>query len=64
MLEAALREALAVLQTRCDEQSAQLASAKTLEGILREAQAVLEQRLAQLTTDSRRSGDELPKAKR
>ena len=61
-LEATLREALAVLQGRCSDQSTQLDAAKALEAKLREAQAVPDLRVTQLTGTDRRGGDAVPRA--
>jgi two-component system CheB/CheR fusion protein len=55
-LEATLREALAMLQGRCNEQDTQLDQAKALEGILRQTQDVLEQRIAHLEAGEPRQG--------
>ena len=60
-LEATLREALAVLQSRSREQDAQLDAAKALEDVLREAQAVLGLRITQLTGTDRRGGAAVPR---
>ncbi|MDP2133257.1 MAG: chemotaxis protein CheB [Sulfuritalea sp.] len=59
VLEATLREALAVMQNRINEQGAQLDDARSLENILRQAQGVLEQRIAQLAGGAH-PGGELP----
>lgn len=59
VLEATLREALAVMQNRINEQGAQLDDARSLENILRQAQSVLEQRIAQLAGGAH-PGGELP----
>ena len=50
-LEATLREALAVLQSRVKDQAAELGAAHNLEGVLQAAQAVLEQRLGAQTAE-------------
>ncbi|NJD34344.1 MAG: chemotaxis protein CheB [Betaproteobacteria bacterium] len=64
-LEATLREALATLQNRCNEQDTQLDQARTLEGILRQAQAVLEQRIAHLEEATpRQGGKESPRGRK
>ncbi|MBL9008589.1 MAG: PAS domain-containing protein [Myxococcales bacterium] len=44
----AMGEALAVLQSRVNDQAAQLDASRTLEGVLQQAQAILESRLAEL----------------
>lgn len=62
-LEATLREALAVLQTRCSEQITQLDAARAMEEILRKAQAVLEQRIARPTPEVQPGGKGLPQAR-
>ncbi|MDP1735735.1 MAG: chemotaxis protein CheB [Sulfuritalea sp.] len=64
-LEATLREALAMLQGRCNEQDTQLDQSRALEGILRQAQEVLEQRVAHLeTAQPHRGGGEPPKGRK
>jgi two-component system CheB/CheR fusion protein len=50
-LEATLREALAVLQTRCTGQATALEQAGTLEETLQRTQAVLERRLAEMAAE-------------
>jgi len=46
VLEATLREALAVLQGRFTEQTAELDTARALETVLNQTQAILEQRFS------------------
>jgi len=62
-LEATLREALAVLQTRCSEQITQLDAARAMEEIWRKAQSVLEQRIARPTPEVQPGGEGLPPAR-
>lgn len=56
-LEATLRDALSVLQGRFDEQGLQLDDARRLEGVLRKAQALLEQRVAHFAAGGGQVGD-------
>ena len=65
-LEATLREALGVLQSRCSGQATALEAAGTLEDTLRQTQAVLEGRLAEMTAEleRRRTGDRPPRRNR
>ncbi len=58
-LEATLREAQSVLQSRFTDQTAKLVSAKTLEGVLQKAQALLEKRVTAQTLELRQSRAEL-----
>jgi two-component system CheB/CheR fusion protein len=60
-LEATLREALSVLQSRFSDQTEELDAARTLEKVLQKAQAVLEKHLADQTTELRQSRADLHK---
>lgn len=62
-LEATLREALAVLQSRCNEQGARLNAARKAEEVVRKAQLLLEQRVVQLTTERHSGGENWPQAR-
>jgi hypothetical protein len=58
-------EALTMLQGRCNEQNTQIDQARALEGILRQAREVLEQRIAHLeTAETRRGGGEPSKGRK
>lgn len=59
VLEATLREALAVLQGRFTEQTAQPDSANALETVLHKAQAVLERRFTAQTAELQQSQADL-----
>ena len=54
-MEATLREAQAVLESRMTDQAAALGAAKTLENVLRKAQSVLEKRVKAHDVDPRRA---------
>lgn len=54
-LEATLREALSVLQSRFTDQTAELDAARTLESVLQKAQVVLGKRFADLTSELRQT---------
>jgi two-component system CheB/CheR fusion protein len=58
-MEATLREALAVMQSRFTDQTAKLDSARALERVLQQAQAVLEKRLVDQTVELRHARAEV-----
>jgi two-component system CheB/CheR fusion protein len=60
----AMGEALAVLQTRVNDQAAQLDASQTLEGVLQQAQAILESRLTELMLELDQTRRELHGEKR
>ena len=60
-LEATLREALSVLQSRFSDQTEKLDAARTLEKVLQKAQAVLEKHLADQAAELRQSRADLHK---
>jgi two-component system CheB/CheR fusion protein len=62
-MEATLREALSVLQSRFTDQTEELDAAKTLEKVLQKAQAVLEKHLADQAAELRQSRADLHKEK-
>jgi len=63
-VEAKLREAQAVLETRFTDQTTELDLARKLEGVLEQAHAVLQKRFASQTSDLRRSQAALVSARK
>jgi len=59
VLEATLREALAVLKTNFTEQTAELDTANALEIVMNKAQAVLEDKMTVQTVELRQSREDL-----